>query len=318
MSSFILTSCREEKKKSQESVTLSFICQDTGNSSPHRGRLAFAQKLEEISGGVIKAELIYLTKNSSSAEMFDMISSGQFDIAATPFSDIAHIIPELEIVGVPHLIRDYEHFCKMMDLSYGKIIRAEFENRDTILADYWYVGKRQVTSNKPIYSLADFKGLKFRIPNSETMIDIVRRLGVQPVVKSLQQTYEAIEEGKVDAQENPLNIIEAAKLYKVQKYLAITDHLLTIVPMVINKKKYESLTDEQKAWLSEAAHHGRQICVNLVINQETVLLDKFEKEYNMTITYPNQSELKNVMADYYAEVETRFGTKLMDEIQKIK
>lgn len=219
--SFTLLSCskntKDTKQEHEENITLSFICQDTGNSSPHRGRLAFAEKLAQISGGNMKVEFIYLTKNSSSSEMFGMISSGYFDITATPFSDIANII----------------------------------------------------------------------------------------------------ENGEVEAQENPLNIIEAAKLYKVQKYLAITDHLLTIVPMIINKYKYESFSDKQKEWFAEAIERGNKTCANLVLSQEVTLIDKFEKEYNMQVTYPNQRELKEAMKDYYDEVKEKFGKYLIEEISML-
>lgn len=317
----LLFGCVEKKEKKEKKATrtiLSLVIQDIPSNPSYKGYIAFKDKLEELSSGSIIVEMVQLTKFGTLKDKFDTVSSGQFDVVAIGYSDMADIVPELELVGAPYIARDYEHFLQIMDSDYGQKIRAKFDELNAVLCDSWYVGVRHVTSNKPINSIADFKGLKIRIPPSDNLDAFAKALGATPVVVSFQEIYQALDSGEANSQENPLSIIESKKVYELQKYIAMTAHVLTIVPILANKERYASFTAEQRAWFDEAVAFGGQVCLSIVQEHEQTLLEKFIKEDGMVVTYPNKDELQVAMKSYYDELESRLGEGSISSIIEIK
>lgn len=309
LTSLIFIGCSTEQKERNKPsrMILSLVIQDIPENPSYKGYVAFKDKLEELSGGTILVEMVQLTKFGTLKDKFDTVSSGQFDVVAIGYSDMADIVPELELIGAPYIARDYDHFLKIIDSEYGQKIKDEFANLDAILCDSWYMGVRQVTSNNPLNSLADFRGLKMRIPPTDNLDAFARAIGATPIVVSFQEIYQALNSGEANSQENPFSIIESKKIYELQKYIAITDHVLTIVPILVNKGKYNSLTAEQKNWFDQAVAYGGNVCLELVREQEESLLEKFINENSMSVTYPDKAEFQAAMSGYYAELESRFG-----------
>ncbi len=303
-------SCRNknaESKQKAQHVVLSLVTQDVPNSPPYKGYMAFAKKLEQLSEGTMSVEFIQATKFGTIADMLNTVVDKQFDIVAAPYYAMSEIIPEVELTGVPYIIRDYNHFLAILESNYGKKMEAEFHNIGIVPSSFWDVGRRQTTSNTPINSLKDFKGLKFRTSTSKNIIAFAECLGTSPVTVNFTELYQALTLDKIEAQENPIPVVDSKKLNEVQKYIAMTDHILTVVCIFINKEVYDSLSDEQRAWYHEALEHGRKTSTDLVFRNEELLLEKFEKEYGMIITYPNKQELQAAMQPYYDKLEKEFG-----------
>ncbi len=314
--SFMFIGCFGGNKT--EKTVLSLVVQDIPSNPSYKGYLAFKQKLEEVSGGRMTLEIIQLTKFGTLNDKFETVSSGQFDVVAVGYSDMADIVPDLELIGAPYIARDYEHFLKIMNAEYGEIVRNDFDELGVILCDSWYVGIRHVTSNKPINSVADFEGLKMRVPPSENLVAFAEAMGAIPVEVSFQEIYQALRAREADAQENPLSIIESKKIFELHKYIAMTGHVLTIVPILVNKAKYASFTEKQKAWFDEAVAYGGQVCNDIVVQEEKTLLDKFTIGNGMLITYPDKDELRKAMQGYYNKLEEKFGADVISNILAIE
>ncbi len=317
-----ITSCHKKQtvvQETEEEILLHFVTQNALPGAPdYEGWRAFAQKLEELSGSTMKIEFSTLTQFGTLEEMFNRTAEGKLDILSLGYTDMSYIIPELIIMGSAYVVRDYEHLLKILKSDYGKRINAEFEKLGVISSGVWYAGARQITSNKPINSLADFNGLRFRTPPTENIIAFVNAIGAKPISIAFVELYGAMEKNLADAQENPLPTIEVSKLYQVQKYILKTDHVIGTIATFINKEKYDSFTDEQKAWYDEAIEYGGQVCYRQAIELEANLLEKFEQEYNMIVSYPNKDELINAMKPYYDELEKEFGRGSVSSIMAIE
>ncbi len=305
-------------KGNTDKIVLSLVTQDALRGPSYQGYRELAQKLEELSGGTMTVDINQLTKFGTLTDIFHSVVGGQFDIATLGYSDKSNIIPELSIVSEPYLVRDYEHLVKILESDYGKKMAAKFSEFGLRHSATWYAGKRQTTSNKPLNSLKDFEGLKIRIPPTETLIAFTKYIGAESITINFGELYDALKEGIAEAQENPLPTIEAAKIYEVHKYIAITDHIIGTAALFINQKKYDSFTDEQKAWFDEAVAYGGQVCNEIVYKQEADLLEKFQLEYNMTITYPNKDELRAALKPHLDNLETKFEQISIDDIISIK
>ncbi len=289
-------------------VILHFVTQYAVEGAPdYEGWRAFARKLEELSGSTMKIEFSTLTQFGTIEEMFNRTVEGKLDIVSLGYTDMSYIIDELIIMGTAYVVRDYEHLLQILASDYGKRMNEEFSKLGVVASSVWYAGARQVTSNKEINSLEDFKGLKFRTPPTENIIAFVNAIGANPISVPFVELYGAMKKNLAEAQENPLPTIEVTKLYQVQKYLIKTDHVIGTIALFINKEKYDSFTDEQKTWYNQALVYGGEVCYSFTTELEANLLDKFEQEYGMEIIYPDKDELKNAMKPHYDELEKTFG-----------
>ena len=118
---------------------------------------------------------------------------------------------------------------------------------------YFHSGLRSITNNScQINSAADVKGVKIRVAPSETQIATWEGFGAIPMAMSSDETFTALQQGTIDAQENGLTYIYSSKMYEAQNYLSLTQHSYTSMPVIFNEDKWESLTYQQREWISKA------------------------------------------------------------------
>ncbi len=242
------------KDEIQENIILSLVTQEPLSSPSQEGYIAFAEKLYELSGGSITVQVSMLLQSRTLKDMLEAVRSGAVDIATMGYSDQSDMIPELVILGEAYLVRDYEHYVKILESDFGKKMSAEFGKLGVVDSGIWYAGFRQTTSNRPLNSLKDFEGLRLRVPSTSNLNSYATSLGAEYISIPFGFVREAIENNDVDAQENPISTIEAARLYEGQKYIAITEHRVGTVSLFINKEKYDTFTEQQKAWYHEAVY----------------------------------------------------------------
>ena len=121
------------------------------------------------------------------------------------------------------------------------------------------MGFRETTSNQPVESLDDFNGLRIRVQSNEVHQAIFTALGAAPTIINFSELYTAMEQGTVDAEENPYVNIYSNGYYEVQDYLIETNHVFQVAALLISDSTYNSLTDEQKAWVDEAAAYAADV-----------------------------------------------------------
>ncbi len=308
--SMLCISCGKEsriKKGSVDKYVFQFLLQDAENSPVYKGSLAFAQKLNELSGGTMTVEFNEADNVTDISKLIEPVISGEFDIAITEYTYLAYAIPELELIAQAYVVTDYDNFIKTLDSDYGRNINKAILKLGLVPSEIWFLGTAHVTSNDPIYSLTDFRGLRLRTPPSDANVAFAESMGAVAMPTSLSGLYNALKTKYINAQENPLSTAEAHKIYELQKYIAITGHSIRASSLLINKKIYDSFSEQQEAWYKEAAQYGREICSQIVAEEEEYLLEKFQHEYGMTVTYPNIDELKKAMYPIYDKIEEKYG-----------
>lgn len=312
MSTLLLLTCIAiscgQKEKAPKKIVLSFVSQDIPGNPTYAGHLAAQEKLLEISGGMMSIEFVQMTKHGSLSEMIDICidDDGIFDITFMGYTILDYAIDDLFILS--QVARDYEQFLRILESPFGKGLEAQFAEVGVVASPPWYYGMRRTTSNTPINKVADFKNLKMRTLPTEASEAFPKCMGAEIVHVDFQFLAEALSSREVDAQENPVSVIEAAKLYEHQKYLAMTEHEISCSTYLINKTRYDAFTEEQRKWYDEAIEYGRQVSTELVLKNETELLEKFVNEYGMIITTPDLDEIHQAMKPYYDELEERYGS----------
>ncbi len=218
-----------------------------------KGVAAFQEKLTELSGGSMTCMVFPNGTLGSISEVAAMLQQGTCDVSLIVTSSLVDFAPELGVFDLPFLFADYDDARTAIEGPVGDYFEEQLAGANLHVASWLTMGFREVTSNKPINSVADFAGLKIRTQSNEVHQAIFSALGASPTVISFSELYTAMEQGTVDAQENPYVNIANNAYYEVQKNLVETNHVFQLAALLISESKYQSLTDEEKAWVAEAA-----------------------------------------------------------------
>jgi TRAP-type C4-dicarboxylate transport system substrate-binding protein len=177
---------------------------------------------------------------------------------------------------------------------------------------------RETTTSKPINTVADFGGVKIRTMENEYHMAFWKALGANPTPLSFAELYVALQQGTVDAQENPYEIIWSSKFYEVQKYLINTHHIAFILSININKGIYEGMSDEYKKIIDESMKEASEYLFDLAKAKNDAMLASL-KQSGMTIIDPDpalQAELKKAAAETEKLIRKNVGDAVVDEVLK--
>jgi len=292
-----------------------FAIQDSPGSIIHQGIVAMKAELEKLSGGKMEVAVFPSEQLGGLKAIVDQVREGEIDFTAVGYPDMSYLIPKLKLVGEPYVVQDYDHLLRIIKGPYGQEMNQQFNDKGVQILDVWYAGTRQTTSNRPIKSIDDMKGLKLRTPNVDFLIDFAKAAGAKPVPVAFQEVYLALKTNQVDAEENPLPTIETMKFYEVQKNVALTNHFIASKAIAVSKKTWDGLTDGQRDLVTQAVAAGRKVNNDLTYGQEAELLDKF-RERGITVTEPDTAPFRKAMQPYYQALEEKFGAGSIDALMK--
>lgn len=180
---------------------------------------------------------------------------GDIDMVQTMPSVLASMIPDLYVWDAPFLFNTMDEAWKCMDSELGLSINTQSEKKGLKYLAALENGFRHYTNNKvPVKVPADVKGQKLRVMETEIQIALWRTYGANPTPMAFTEVISALQQGTIDAQENPLSIIDSNKLYEVQHYISLTGHVFSPHCLYINQARFDSLEpDLQQALLKAAA-----------------------------------------------------------------
>ena len=277
------------------------------NSPIYHGMVKASEELEKLSGGELTMRLYEGGQLGSVHEMLEQVSLGELDMSMQVFGGYAQYVPELGALETAYIVKDYAHLQQIFNSEWGLKIRAELEDKFELKPiDSWYFGVRQTTSNRPINSYDDMKGMKLRTPNAKALLDYARATKAIPSPIAYAEVYLALQTNAVDGQENPIPSIEAMKFYEVQKYLAMTNHVVQDQAISINAHSWNDLSVQEQKWLISALHAGGQEAESR-INEKTDQFLALFKESGVTVTYPDLEPFRAAMKPYYAALDKQYG-----------
>lgn len=313
LAGFVLAAATWHADAAEAKMELTFGMQDTQGDNVYQGVEAMKKKLEGLSGGEMTMTLFPSSQLGDFKAMTAQVQEGELDFTINGYPDMSYIIPELKLIGEPYVIKDYDHLLSVISGPYGQEMETKFEAAGVRVLDVWYFGTRQTTSNKPINSIDDLKGLKLRTPNVDFLIDYAKAVGAIPSPVAFQEVYLALQTNQVDAQENPLPTIKSMKFYEVQKNIALTNHFVASKAVTVSEKTWAKLNDQQRGWLMEAAKAGREVNNKLMMDDEANLV-AFFKEQGITVTQPDLAPFRAAMEPFYKKLEEQFGAGSIDKL----
>jgi tripartite ATP-independent transporter DctP family solute receptor len=207
-----------------------------------------ADRIKAATNGAVEIQLFPNNQLGSDTDMLSQLRSGAIDFFTLSGLILATLVPPASINGIGFAFKDYDTVWKAMDGKLGAYVRAEIDKRGLIAMDrIWDNGFRQITSSThPIKAPADLKGFKIRVPVSPLWTSMFQALGASPISINFAEVYSALQTKIAEGQENPLSLIQIAKLYEVQKYVSMTSHMWDGFWMLGNKRSFSALpTDAQ-------------------------------------------------------------------------
>jgi tripartite ATP-independent transporter DctP family solute receptor len=229
---------------------------------------------------------------------------------------LSRLEPAWGLVAGEYVFKDMESMFKVLNGPVGDDIKNRLINKRGIRAlGIGYLGQRNITANKPIYKPDDMKGLKIRIPNIPLRKASFLALGAAPTPMAFSEVYLALKQGVVDCQENPLPQIVTGKFYEVQKYLILSGHALNPEILLINEKKFKSLS----AGSQDALLKGAKVYEDtLFIEFKTMKLALLEKilDAGVIVMKPDIEAFREAVKDVPYQFEDKWGKGLYDRVKK--
>lgn len=265
---------------------------------------AFEKELEALSNGQIDVQVFYNGSLYSLEAAMPALRSGDLEATFTSMQVTSEYLPSISMLTSTFIFKDYDHMRKVMDGEVGTTLFDQMNN-DTVgyvPIGFFYNGSRQLNlrSDKPVTKPEDLKSTILRMPSSDAWIAAGESLGAKATPLAYSEVYTALQNGTIDAQDNPLPAVKTMKFYEVTKQISLTYHIIDAEIFAFSSKVWNSLNDEQQAWVKEAADRAIKVCDDAVIAQEAELLSFFEGE-GLSIVQPDYNAFKEYAYNYYVE-----------------
>jgi tripartite ATP-independent transporter DctP family solute receptor len=274
-----------------------------------RAQQAAARVLKE-SNGRMEVKIFPNNQLGGDTDMLAQVRSGGIDMFTPGTMVIATLAPISAITAVGFAFADYQQVWGAVDGKLGDHIRASFAKVGLhTFEKMWDNGFRQITtSTKPVAGAADLSGMKIRVPVSPMGISMFKSLSASPTSLQFSEVYSALQTKVVDAQENPLAIVQTAKLYEVQKFCSLTNHSWDGYHFTLNGRAWNALPSDLKTMLSRAFNEaGLQQREDLVKLNETLQSDLSAKGLAFNKAAPDSFRAALRQAGYYKEWKAKFG-----------
>ena len=278
-----------------------------------------AAAIKQETNGRFDLQIFPSSQLGSDTDTLSQIRSGGVEFFTLSGLILSTLVPAASISGMGFAFADYDTVWKAMDGDLGAYIRAQIAKANLIAMEkIWDNGFRQTTtSTKPVATPDDFRGMKLRVPPSPLWTSMFKAFDASPASINFNEVYSALQTKIVDGQENPLAIIATAKLYEVQKYCSLTNHMWDGFWFLANQRAWQSLPDDVRAMVAKhinaAGLKEREDVAKLNASLQQDLTAK-DLVFNRPDPAPFRSKLR--AAGFYTEWKSKYGEEAWSLLEK--
>ena len=276
---------------------------------------AFRDRVAELSGGEVTVQIFPAGQLGDNRRLFAQIQSGAVDMTYTPFNMLSDIVPEFVTITGGYMFESQAHQRLVLDSpDFGGAWAEHLLDRGglRILSSFHYGTRNVTTADTPVRSPDDLAGLRLRaVPNAMSLATITG-LGALPTPVAWPETFQALRQGIVDGQENPIPVLHAAGFYEVQGYLIKTAHQMSALPFLIREASWQDLSPEHQAAVQDAATYAAGVAEDTMVTfTETLESDLIDR--GMTIIELTEEEVAVFRDAVRANVATEFDGTVLPE-----
>ncbi len=223
----------------------------------HKGSVKFAELVEQKTGGRVVVQVFPSEQLGKEMEVIGNIQSGIVDMLITGES-MMNWAPLCGLIAVPYMIRDSAHMEKIVEGEIGQAIEKEVIEKVRLRPVAWFErGARNLTSNREIKKPEDLNGLKLRVPNVPLFVATWEALGAKPTPMAFSEVFTSLQQGIIDGQENPYDLIKSASFFEVQKFVNKTEHVRGWIYLVIGEDRFQSMPEDIRKAVLEAGKEAQ-------------------------------------------------------------
>ena len=280
---------------------------------------SFADEIKAKTGGRIEIRLHPGGALGGDREILEGLQIGTVDLAVPSTSVIANFVPDVQVLDIPFLFRDFDHAQAVLDGPVGQEMLAKFKGKGLQGLAFGGIGFRQLTnSRRAVNGPDDVKGLKIRTQENQIHLQVWRALGALPTPMALPEVFTALQQGVVDGQENPIGAILNNKFGQVQKYLTITNHAFTPIGFVMSPSAFAALSQDDQKLFVEAAHRAMLVCKDEVAKVEKTGIDALRQLGLQVVEKVDTAKFQDLLKPTFADLGKRFGEATIARIRDQK
>jgi tripartite ATP-independent transporter DctP family solute receptor len=239
---------------------------------------------ESLSGSGLQVEGYPAGQLGNEEESIQQVADGSLDLAIGGPSFLGLYEPKVAMLDAPYAFKDVDQFESVLDGEIGQGLWDSLrENGDLEVLGAWYYGTRHITSNNPVNTHEDLKGQKLRAANAPMYLTMAEIMGGTATPMALDEVYLALQQGTIDAQENPIPTIASQKFYEVQSYINLTGHMIQGVMLLGNASSIEALPAEQQEALHKAGEDAQAAVRECTEKQEAEFLEEWKADGEVTV-----------------------------------
>jgi TRAP-type transport system periplasmic protein len=276
-----------------------------------------AKEVKDKTSGRIDIQLFPNGQLGTGKDMIESVSAGALQLTTDGAGALGAFLPQLSLIEAPYLWRDAAHLAKVTAAPlFGKMNEELAAKRGMRMLNVTYYGKRHLTTgSRNVKSPADMAGFKLRVPPVDVFQAMADAWGARATPIAFPELYLALSQGAVDGQENPLPTIQSGKFFEVQKFLVLTEHIITPRMIIANEAFWKGLPAADRDLLQAAFTAGAAWQDKELLGQEASLVATL-KGAGMTVVEPNLEDWrKPVLATVPAKFETRWGKGNFDALK---
>ncbi|MBL3592067.1 MAG: TRAP transporter substrate-binding protein [Synergistaceae bacterium] len=285
----------------------------------HACALKFKEIVEEKTGGEIVVQLFPNATLGDERNLLESLKMGVVEMAIITGGPIINFMPQFGVFDLPFLFASPEHAYKVLDGEIGRKMLADMEKNGWKGLAYGERGFRNLTNSKrPVVTPADMTGLKIRLMQNPVFVDAFKALGANAVPMAWTEALTALQQGTIDGQENPINVIHAFNLNESQKYLTLTRHAYSPNVILFSLRKWKEFTPEQQAIMEEAAQAAAEYNRDLDNANEAAWLQELKDRGMEVVENPDLAAFREAVQPVYEKYEEKFGKDLIEAIGKVQ
>ncbi len=292
------------------------VAEDT----PKGKAAAYFKKLaEERTGGKVRVEVYPGSQRYNDDNELEALRRGEVEMLAPSLAKFGPLgVQEFEVFDLPYLFDSYEELQKVTQGPIGASLLKRLAPKGIVGLAFWDNGFKQMSANKPLRKVADFRGLKMRVQASSILEAQMRTLGALPEVIAFSEVHRALETRAVDGTENPPSNFFTQRLQEVQKYMTVSDHGYLGYAVIANKKFWDALPPEVRAGLEgamkEATRYGNEIAKQE--NENALAAIRAGKTDVLTLSAAEKASWQKTLSAVHRKFESRIGRDLLHAIYK--
>jgi tripartite ATP-independent transporter DctP family solute receptor len=284
----------------------------------HKWSLWAADEIKKRTNGKYEVTVFPASQLGKESDINQGLSLGTVDMIISGLSFAARSVPRVGVGYYPFTFRDGDHMLKWSKSPAFQELADLYRSKTGIqLLALTYYGARHTTSNRQFTTCEGMKNLKIRVPDAPAYMATPKACGANPAPIAFAEVYLALQNGTVEAQENPLTTIEAKKFYEVQKFIMLTGHIVDSLATQVAPHVWYKLSDAEKKIFTEVAQQAAANASADIKKREAELVDEFKKK-GLTIVNVDKKTFQTAVLKNQPLASLGYQQADWDKIQAIK